>query len=127
MPSDGLLPPTSRELTYETHMTDLLDPPPQQTTEPAVEFAETTPIPDRAAIIELPPDWFQGLSAKRKTQIVWFNVAELKLHPACDFLPFYARSYTMVLASIRDVGGVLFPLAIAPDGRVLDGRYRLQA
>ena len=108
-------------------MTDLLTPPSQELAKPVVDVAETVSAPVRSVAVESAPNWFQGLSATRKTQIRWVNVADLRVHPACDFIPFYARTYAMVLTSMRDTGSVLFPLATAPDGRVLDGRYRLQA
>jgi DNA modification methylase len=104
-----------------------MDESPSTVTEAAEELAVTTTAPElEPAVIATPAPWFTGLSPEAKQKVRWVKVAALKEHTACDFLPFLPRSFDAVRHSVAE-HGVLFPLAVAADGRVLDGRYRLRA
>jgi hypothetical protein len=97
---------------------------------PAVTIEEVVtaePTPAKAvAIVPTPATWFVGLSVAAKNKIRFVAVEHLKLHPSCDFLPLSPHAYDIILKSVEQ-NGVLYPLAIAADGRVIDGRYRLRA
>jgi DNA modification methylase len=99
-------------------------------TSPAVTTDEVvTPEPSPAkavAIVPTPAKWFTGLSVAAKNKIRFVAVVDLKLHPSCDFLPLSPHAYETILKSIEQ-NGVLYPPAVAADGRVIDGRYRLRA
>lgn len=90
------------------------------------ERMEVTTVPDRAEIV-IEPTWFAGLDKSRKQTVHWHATASLEVHPACDFQPWRQRTYATVLQSMKDAGSVLFPLALASNGQVIDGRYRLHA
>jgi DNA modification methylase len=88
------------------------------TTEPAQAVA--------TSLVTAPANWFVGLPAAAKGKVRFVTVKDLKVHPASDFMPFSPGAYAAVLRSVKE-NGVLFPLAVAADGKVIDGRYRLRA
>ncbi len=92
----------------------------KKTTSPATtKPASKPPKPE-------PAHWFAGLSETAKEKIRWVPVTELTEHPACNSLPFYATVLALIKDSVQQ-NGILFPLAVAADGRVIYGRYRLRA
>ncbi len=70
--------------------------------------------------------WFDELSALAKSKVKFIATDDLTIHPACDFVPFYQPTQDSVEQSVKE-NGILLPLALAKDGRVIDGRYRLGA
>ena len=104
----------------------MIIPTPASITE-VTDIATVEPTPPIAkATVSEPAKWLTGLSPKQKAQFRWVAPSTLKLHPACDFLLNLERSYWTVYQSVEK-SGILYPLAVATDGRVLDGRYRLRA
>lgn len=99
----------------------------EQADQPTIVAEAAIPDQQEPTIAASQPKWMTGLTPEQRLNVCWVAVADLKTHSACDFLPFLERSYATVLMSMEKTGGVLFPLAVAMDGRVLDGRYRLQA
>jgi DNA modification methylase len=73
-----------------------------------------------------PAHWFAGLAETAKEKIRWVPVADLTEHPACNSLPFYPNVLALIQQSVKG-NGILFPLAVAANGQVIDGRYRLRA
>jgi DNA modification methylase len=101
---------------------------PETSTAVTTEEIVTAELTDAKAetTILTPAKWFTGLSVAAKNKIRFVAVVDLKLHPSCDFLPLSLRAYDIILKSVEE-NGVLYPLAVAADGRVIDGRYRLRA
>jgi site-specific DNA-methyltransferase (adenine-specific) len=80
----------------------------------------------KAAADVKPPQWLATLPVLQPQSLLHLNTADLILHDACVALPWSEQSYQAVRDSVRAFG-LLFPLALQADGRVLDGRYRLRA
>lgn len=82
-----------------------------------IELADTLP---------LPPQWLVSMPETQKRNVKWVTTASVVEHPDCARIPMNMNARMAILASVRQYG-ILFPLAIDTQGRLLDGRHRLHA